>query len=100
MIDIEIKGGKAFAVDTVVFKAANLLKVQEGELEYHPNFGIDLKRFFDPDIQIQNETFEAYSLQKMAQNGINPISLAIEKKTFEQIFNYDLISAETGGFIR
>lgn len=100
MIDIEIKDGDVRVVDTVVFKASNLLKIQEGELEYHPNFGIDLKRFFDPDIQIQNETFEAYSLQKMAENGINPISLAIEKKTFEQIFDYTLISAETGGLIR
>lgn len=100
MIDIKIENGNAKMIETVVFKASNLLKIQEGDLEYHKNFGIDLKRFFDPDIQIQNETFEAYSLQKMAQNGINPVALAIEKKTFEQIFNYSVIAAEKGGLIK
>lgn len=87
-------------IETVVFKASNLLKVQEGSLEYAKAFGIDLKTFFDPDVQIQNETFEAYSLQKMAQNGINPIGLVVDKNTFGQVFNYSVIQAQTGGLIK
>ena len=45
MIDIEIKDGKPQATETIVHKAYNVLRVQEGSLHYAKDFGIDLDQF-------------------------------------------------------
>lgn len=100
MIDIYLFNNDIKVADTVVYKAKNLLDVQEGELYYDKDFGIDLKRFLSPDIQIQNETFESYSLQKMAQWGINPVELVINEETFRQVFNYTVIEQKQEGLVR
>lgn len=85
--------------DTVVFKAKNILETQEGSLDYEPSLGIDLKRFLDPDVKIQNETFEAYSIQRLSEQGINTIELLSNEETFRQIFDYKVAEADTEGMI-
>lgn len=88
------------AIDTVVFKAKNILEIQEGSLTYQPELGIDLKRFLDPDVKIQNETFEAYTIQRLGEQGVNPIELLVNKdEIFKQIFNYKVVEASTEGMI-
>lgn len=99
MIDVYVENGEFRATDTVVYKAKNILEIQEGSLSYAPEIGIDLQRFLDPNVKIQNETFEAYSLQKLGEHGINPISLVVDKQTFQQVFNYDVAEASTEGMI-
>lgn len=99
MIDIYIDGNNVKVSDTVVFKAKNILEIQEGSLSYEKTLGIDLKRFLDPNVKIQNQTFEAYSLQKLGEQGVNPIELVVDPKTFEQVFNYKVVEASKEGLI-
>lgn len=99
MIDGYIEKGEFKVNDTIVFKAKNILETQEGSLSYAPELGIDLKRFLDPDIKIQNRTFEAYSIQKLGEQGVNPIELIVNKETFRQVFDYTVAEAGTEGLI-
>lgn len=99
MIDGYIEKGEFKVNDTIVFKAKNILETQEGSLSYAPELGIDLKRFLDPDVKIQNRTFEAYSIQKLGEQGVNPIELIVNKETFRQVFNYTVAEAEKEGLI-
>ena len=100
MIDVFLKNGQFEISDTVVFKAKNILEIQEGSLTYQPELGIDLKRFLDPDVKIQNKTFEAYSLQRLGEQGINPIELIVNKdEVFRQYFDYTVAEASTEGMI-
>lgn len=99
MIDVYLEKGEFKTSDTVVFKAKNILETQEGSLSYAPELGIDLKRFLDPDVKIQNRTFEAYSIQKLGEQGVNPIELIVNKETFRQVFDYTVAEADKEGFI-
>lgn len=99
MIDGFIENGEFKTSDTIVFKAKNILETQEGSLNYAPELGIDLKRFLDPDVKIQNRTFEAYSIQKLGEQGVNPIELILNKETFRQVFDYTVAEAEKEGLI-
>lgn len=99
MIDGYIEKGEFKINDTIVFKAKNILETQEGSLSYAPELGIDLKRFLDPDVKIQNRTFEAYSIQKLGEQGVNPIELIVNKETFRQVFEYTVAEAEKEGLI-
>lgn len=99
MIDGYIEKGEFKVNDTIVFKAKNILETQEGSLSYAPELGIDLKRFLDPDVRIQNRTFEAYSIQKLGEQGVNPIELIVNKETFRQVFDYTVAEAEKEGLI-
>lgn len=99
MIDVYIENGEFKVNDTIVFKAKNILETQEGSLSYAPELGIDLKRFLDPDVKIQNRTFEAYSIQKLGEQGVNPIELIVNKETFRQVFDYTVAEADKEGFI-
>lgn len=100
MIDIFLSdAGELKTAEAVVFKAKNILSIQENSLEYEPDLGIDLERFLDPDIKIQNETFEAYSVQRLAAQGVNVISLLTDKEALREVFNYTVVEAETGGLI-
>ena len=99
MIDGYIENGEFKVSGTIVFKAKNILETQEGSLSYAPELGIDLKRFLDPDVKIQNRTFEAYSIQKLGEQGVNPIELIVNKETFRQVFDYTVAEAEKEGLI-
>lgn len=100
MIDIFLSdAGELKTAEAVVFKAKNILSIQENSLEYEPDLGIDIKRFLDPYIKIQNETFEAYSVQRLAAQGVNVVSLLTDKEAFREVFNYTVVEAETGGLI-
>lgn len=100
MIDIFLSdAGELKTAEAVVFKAKNILSIQENSLEYEPDLGIDIKRFLDPDIKIQNETFEAYSVQRLAAQGVNVVSLLTDKEAFREVFSYMVVEAETGGLI-
>ena len=99
MIDGFIENGEFKTSDTIVFKAKNIWETQEGSLNYAPELGIELKRFLDPDVKIQNRTFEAYSIQKLGEQGVNPIELIVNKETFRQVFEYTVAEAEKEGLI-
>lgn len=100
MIDIgyvaqEVDAG---TFDTQTFKAANILGVHLGALEYAQDLGIDLKYFLTNDFEIQNESFEAYCIQVLAQNGVNVtgVSKTIENLFQSMIFNIAPLETSTG----
>jgi hypothetical protein len=72
MIDItEVTGQGLQLFDTQVPRAANILNIQLGSLEYAPLLGIDLRYFLDNVIEFQNESFQAYLIEILANAGIN-----------------------------
>ncbi len=76
MIDIigfDEKGMQVY--DTQTERAANILSVQIGALEYAPDLGIDLRYFLSENIKFQNDSFKAYLIQVLATQGINVASM-------------------------
>lgn len=73
MLDIsQIEDGKDLGFsDTVTIKAANVLSVQLGKLEYAQTFGVDFRFFLSSDFQFQNESFKAYLIERLTQHQIN-----------------------------
>jgi len=71
-------------------KAKNILSSQIGSLVYAPEFGIDYDLFFSSDYEIQNETFRAYAVSKLSENGINTQEILQQDSNLDQILNFKL----------
>ncbi len=88
MIDLFIdKDGVLRRANTSLYKAKNILQTQIGYLAYAPNFGIDYNLFFGDDFKIQTETFQAYAISKLSENGVNPIEVLTEENKFDADIN-------------
>lgn len=70
--------------DSQTPRAANILSVQYGSLEYEPELGIDLDFFLSEQFRFENEAFKSYLIQVLANRGIN-VSSVVE--TIESLFN-------------
>lgn len=69
---ISFKPGKDIEfADSVVGKAANVVSVQIGSLEYEPTFGSDLNYFLQSQFQIQTASFKNYLVGQLVKNQIN-----------------------------
>lgn len=103
MTDIfSIEEGKDLNIqDTIVPKAANLLSVQLGALEYAPEFGIDLDYFLNNPVAFQNDSFMAYLVQRMSENMIDVTSALsiIEKFMTRFDFSVNAVDENSEGFI-
>jgi len=75
VIDIADVGTDLVMIDTQTNRAANILSVQIGALEYAPTLGIDLRYFLTESITFQNASFQAYLIEVLANNGINVASV-------------------------
>lgn len=64
-------------------RAANILSVQLGALEYEPTFGIDKRYWLSSPWLFQNESFKSYLVQRLADYQIN-LSQVLE--TFYDLF--------------
>lgn len=73
---ISVEDGKDLGIAiSDVPKAANVLSVQLGELEYAQEFGVDFKYFLTPNLQFQNESFKAYLVERLTRSQINVASV-------------------------
>ena len=90
MIDLQFKNNVLRTADTLIYKARNILSTQIGSLAYAPDFGIDYDLFFGDDYQIQNQTFQAYAISKLSENGINPLDVLDTKGTFDEVLNIQI----------
>lgn len=103
MLDIvEVSDGKDLGMaDAVVSKAANVLSVQLGTLEYEPTFGVDLKFFLESPLEFQNESFKAYLIQRLTENQINVAGVTSVLETlFQQLtFKVGDLSQNAKGFV-
>lgn len=97
MIDIvSFEQGQDIGVmDTQVPKAANILSVQVLALEYAPDLGIDLKYFLSEDFRFQNDSFKAYLIQVLANNGINVSSVMDVVEALHRKYTFNLTPEET-----
>ena len=86
MLDIvEIQDGKDLGVaDTAVTKAANVLSIQLGSLEYAPDFGVDLRFFLTSNLQFQNDSFKAYLVDRLTHSQVNVSDV---RETLEALFS-------------
>lgn len=88
MIDIiEVSAGPLGDInlyDTQTCRAANILSVQLGDLEYAQAMGIDLRYFLSENVKFQNESFKSYLVEVLANNGINVTSVL---ETLENLFS-------------
>ena len=102
MIDITgFANGDLTILEAITPKAANVLQVQIGDLEYAKDFGIDLKFFLDPDLQFQNESFKAYLIQRLAESHVNVNQVMDSLETFYRNYIFEVGEPEnSGGFIR
>lgn len=82
-------GGDIRTYNTQTAKAANVLQVQLGALEYAKELGIDLKYFLSEDFQFQNDSFKAHLIERLSANNINVtgVSELIETLFSEYTFN-------------
>lgn len=86
IIDFTTKGMQVY--DTQTERAANILSVQLGALEYWPEGGIDIRYFLTEPIEFQDESFRAYLIQVLATWGINVSSMV---NVLESLFaNYTI----------
>ncbi len=100
MIDIikvptETGGDDIGLFDTQTTKAANILNVQLGALEYAPNLGIDLKYFLSDEFKFQNASFKAYMIEILANNGINVSSVIDIMEDLFSVYTFNIKSEET-----
>lgn len=87
--------------DTDTTKAANILSIQEGVLEYAPLLGIDLKYFLSEDFSFQNASFKAYLVERLANNRINVSSVLEQVENLYSILTFKLSAEDkTSGLIR
>lgn len=101
MIDIVSQGNglDIGLFDTQTVRAANILSVQIGNLEYAPTLGIDLAYFLSPDFIFQNESFKSYLVEVLANSNINVATLT---ETIDQLFTtygFNLSAEQKSGFI-
>lgn len=77
MLDIvQIQNGSDLGLaSSDIPKAANVLSVQLGELEYEPAFGIDKKYFLTNDISFQKESFKAYCVRRLTESRISVVDV-------------------------
>lgn len=102
MKDITSISSDLSVMDAQVSKAANVLQVQIGELEYAPEFGIDLAFFLDEELQFQNESFKSYLIQRLSEHHVNVNQVIEALETFYMQLTFQVGEAETrsGGFIK
>lgn len=103
MIDItSVSEGDLVVLDAQTPKAANVLQVQLGTLEYAPEFGIDLEFFLDEDFQFQNESFKSYLIQRLSEHhvNVNQVLEALEQFYLQFTFVVGDVAIKSGGFIK
>ena len=99
---IEVNDGEDLGVfDSIVAKAGNVLSVQLGDLEYAPDFGVDLRYFLTSDLQFQNQSFKAYLVQRLTESQVNVAQVIDTIESLFQKYTYYVgeIKKDSGGLI-
>ena len=97
MIDIVSVGTDIGLFDTQTTRAANILSVQQGSLEYASDLGIDLKYFLSEEFRFQNDSFKAYLVQRLANYGINVASVTDTVENLFRQYTFNIPPAEVEG---
>lgn len=95
MIDIISVGEDMGFYDTQTVRAQNILSIQLQTLIYAPDFGIDLKYFLSEEFRFQDESFQSYLIQRLANYSINVSSLAVDPDFLSVAYQFNLTPAES-----
>lgn len=95
MTDIVSVGDDLNLFDTQTSRAANILSVQLGALEYASDLGIDLAYFLSEDFRFQNESFRAYLIEVLVNKGINVSSVTEVVENLFTSLTFELTPDET-----
>jgi len=88
---IEVEDGLDLGIaDTIVGKAGNIVSTQVGDLEYLPDFGVDLEFFLEDGFQFQNSSFKAYIIERLTAHQVNVSEVTDEIQTFMDKFIYSV----------
>jgi len=102
MMDIvsSLEGQDMGMFDTDTCRAANILSVQLGALEYEPTLGIDLKYFLSEDFRFQNASFKAYLIEVLANARINVASVIDQIENLYSVYTFNISTDDkTSGLI-
>lgn len=81
-------------------RAANILSIQIGDLEYAPEMGVDLRYFLESEFRIQNESFQAYLVQRLLEQQINVIDVIDTVSSLYHEYTFGIgSSVSDGGFV-
>lgn len=80
--------------DTQTVRAANILSVQLGALEYAREIGIDLEYFLDDRFSFQNESFKAYLVERLANSSINVSTVMETVESLYTTYSFEISSDE------
>ena len=58
-----------------------------------------MKRFIDPDVKIQFETFRSYTLQEMVQQGARIDAILEVQRDLDKKMDYNVSKTATEGMI-
>lgn len=95
MIDVVVnQSGDLDTFDTQTNRAANLLSVQLGSLEYEPTIGIDLNYFLDPAYKFMDSSFQSYIVQVLAASGINVATITADVQNLYQDLKINLAAEQ------
>lgn len=64
-------GADLGVANSVIPKAANILSVQIGSLDYAPEFGVDKRYFLETPVLFQNESLKAHFVERLSFYQIN-----------------------------
>lgn len=81
---------------TDVARAANVLSVQIGSLEYAPDFGIDLKFFLNSEFQMQNASFKAYCVERLLAQRVNVVNALDLLNNLDKTIQFFIGDNDTG----
>ena len=97
MIDIvRVANGEDLGLfNTDIERAKNILSVQIGELEYLPDFGIDLKYFLAEEFSFQNESFKSYLIQVLANYSVNVSSVIETVEALHRQFTFNIGNSDS-----
>lgn len=83
-----------------IARAGNVLSVQLGSLYFAPGFGVDLKYFLQSEYQFQNESFQAYLVNRLVESQVNVVQCVSVVETFYHKYVFEIGQPNnTQGFI-
>lgn len=93
MIDIvsSPQGADLGIFDTQAPRAANILSIQVGSLEYAKDLGIDLKFFLSEDFRFQDQSFRAHLVDVLSRFGISVATIDVEVSALLTTYKFNLV---------
>lgn len=83
-------------------RAANVLSIQIGDLEYALTFGVDLEYFLVSEYEFQNQSFQAYLINRLVESQVNVVQCLETIQNFVNTYTFRIGDPNTGnieGFI-